>query len=154
MASFAHTQPGGTFDDTPESPTQQRQVRVVVVTPQLEVRQVLIRTLDRLSADVICCSTRTQAEEVLARQEVDLVFCDEHLPDGCYSELIHCHHGSHKIPRVVVATRHGEWDLCFEALRRGAFDIARSPWHATDIEIIFIRALREECRQTAARAVA
>jgi DNA-binding NtrC family response regulator len=60
------------------------------------------------SADVISCSTRTQAEEVLARQEVDLVFCDEYLPDGSYSDLIHSNHWNHKIPRVVVATRHGD----------------------------------------------
>jgi DNA-binding NtrC family response regulator len=153
MASFAHTQPVGTFDDAQNTPTQ-RQVRVLVVSPQLEVRQVLICTLECLSADVICCSTRTQAEEVLARREVDLVFCDEHLPDGSYGDLIHTNHWNHKIPRIVVITRHGEWDLYFEAVKKGAFDITRSPWHATDVEMILIRALREECQQTATRQVA
>jgi DNA-binding NtrC family response regulator len=154
MASFAHTQPAGTFDDTPQDTPTQRQVRVLVASPQLEVRQALIRTLDRLSADVISCSTRSQAEEVLARQEVDLVFCDEHLPDGSYSDLTHTNHWNHKIPRIVVATRHAEWDFYFEALRKGAFDITRSPWHATDVEMVLIRALRDECQQTAARQVA
>jgi len=154
MASFAHTQPAGTFDDAPQDTPTQRQVRVLVASPQLEVRQVLIRTLDRLSADVISCSTRSQAEEVLARQQVDLVFCDEHLPDGSYSDLIHTNHSHPKIPRIVVATRHAEWDFYFEALRKGAFDITRSPWHATDIEMVLIRALRDECQQTAARQVA
>jgi DNA-binding NtrC family response regulator len=154
MASFAHTQPAGTFDDKPQDTPTQRQVRVLVASPQLEVRQVLIRTLDRLSADAISCSTRSQAEEVLARQEVDLVFCDEHLPDGSYSDLIHTNQWNHKIPRIVVATRHAEWDFYFEALRKGAFDITRSPWHATDVEIVLIRALRDECQQAAARQVA
>ena len=96
MASFAHTQPAGTVDDTPQDTPTQRQFRVLVLSRQLEVRQVLIRTLDRLSADVISCSTRSQADEVLARQEVDLVFCDEYLPDGCYSDLIHTNHWNHK----------------------------------------------------------
>jgi DNA-binding NtrC family response regulator len=153
MASFAHTQPAATFDDTPEAPTQ-NQPRVLVASPQLEVRQILVRTLERLSADVICCSTRSQAEEVLARQEVDLVFCDEHLPDGSYADLIHSHHFNHKIPRLVVTTRQGEWDLYLEALKKRAFDIMRSPWHATDVEMILIRALREEGQQSAARQVA
>lgn len=153
MASFAHTQPAAAFDDTPQTPTQP-QTRVLVVSPQLEIRQVLIRTLECLSADVICCSARSQAEEVLARQEVDLVFCDEHLPDGSYSDLIHSHHFNHKIPRLVVTTRHGEWDLYLEALKKGAFDVTRSPWHATDVEMILIRALREESQQSAARQVA
>ena len=126
----------------------------MVASPQLKVRQVLIRALDRLSADVISCSTRTQAEEVLARQEVDLVFCDEYLPDGSYSDLIHSNHWNHKIPRVVVATRHDDWDLYFEALRKRAFDITRSPWHATDVEMLLIHALREEFQQAAAHAIA
>jgi DNA-binding NtrC family response regulator len=154
MASFADTQPMGTFDGAPQDAPTQRQVRVLVASPQLEVRQALIRTLDRLSADVISCSTLSQAGEVLARQEVDLVFCDEYLPDGSYRDLIHSNHWNHKIPRVVVATRHGEWDFYFEALREGAFDIARSPWHATDVEMILIRALREEFQQAAAHAIA
>jgi DNA-binding NtrC family response regulator len=153
MASFAHTQPAATFDDTLQTPTQ-RQVRVLVASPQLEVRQALIRTLECLSADVISCSTRSQAEEVLARQEVDLVFCDEHLPDGSYADLIHANHFNHKIPRLVVTTRHDEWDLYLEALKKGAFDITRSPWHSTDVEMILIRALREGCQQTTARQVA
>jgi len=126
----------------------------LVASPQLKVHQVLIRARGRLSADVISCSTRTQAEEVLARQEVDLVFCDEYLPDGSYSDLIHSNHWNHKIPRVVVATRHGDWDLYFEALRKGAFDITRSPWHATDVEMILIRALLKEFQQAAAHAIA
>ena len=79
---------------------------------------------------------------------------DEYLPDGSYSDLIHSNHWNHKIPRVVVATRHGDWDLYFEALRKGAFDITRSPWHATDVEMILIRALRKEFQQAAAHAIA
>jgi DNA-binding NtrC family response regulator len=149
-----HTQPAGSFGDAPQSNPTQRQVRVLVASPQLKVRQVLIRARGRLSADVISCSTRTQAEEVLARQEVDLIFCDEYLPDGSYSDLIHSNHWNHKIPRVVVAMRHGDWDLYFEALRKGAFDITRSPWHPTDVEMILIRALREGFQQAAAQAIA
>jgi hypothetical protein len=96
MASFAHTQLAGTFDDTPQDTPRQRQVRVLVLSRQLEVRQVLIRTLDRLSADVISCSTRSQVDEVLARRKVDLIFCDEYLPDGSYSDLIHTTMGTTK----------------------------------------------------------
>lgn len=103
----------------------------MVLSRQLEVCQVLIRTLDRLSADVISCSTRSQVDEVLARRKVDLIFCDEYLPDGSYSDLIHTNHWNHKIPRIVVATR-----------------------HASDVEMVLIRALRDECQQAAALQVA
>jgi DNA-binding NtrC family response regulator len=93
---------------------------------------------------VIACSTQTQAEDVLSRQTVDVVFCDEHLPDGSYDELIHPNHFDRRIPRVVVTTRTGEWDLYFEAVTKGAFDVIRSPWYASDVEMAVIRAQREE----------
>ena len=135
-----------------ESATLQRHVRVLVVTPNIEVRKPLLHTLEALSTDVVVCSTRMQAEEVLCRQTVDVVFCDEHLPDGSYDELIHSDHWDRRIPRVVVTTRTGEWDLYFEAVAKGAFDVIRSPWHAADVEMAVIRALREDSRPTSSRA--
>jgi DNA-binding NtrC family response regulator len=135
-----------------DSPTSQRHIRALVVSPQLEVRKVLVRVLEALSTDVISCSTQLQAEEVLSLQSVEVVFCDENLPDGSYADLIHPNHWDHKIPRVIVATRTGEWEFYFEALRKGAFDVVRCPWYATDVEMSVIRALREEDQATSFRA--
>lgn len=124
--------------------TLQRHVRALVVSPRLEVRKPLIQVLESLSADVISCSTKNQADEVLAEHSFDVVFCDEYLPDGNYADLIHADHSEHRLPRLIVATRVGEWELYFEALRKGAFDVVRAPWHATDVEMTVIRALHEE----------
>jgi DNA-binding NtrC family response regulator len=127
-----------------ESAKLQRHVLVLIVSPNIEVCRALRRTLDGLLTDLIVCSTETQAEEVLSKQTVDVVFCDEHLPDGSYDELIHAKHWDHRIPRVAVTTRTGEWDLCFEAVTKGAFDVIRSPWYAADLEMGVIRAPQEE----------
>jgi DNA-binding NtrC family response regulator len=137
-----------------ERVTLQRHVRALVVSPNIEVRRALLRRLEALSTDVIVCSTRAQAQEVLSRQTVDVVFCDERLPDGSYDELIHSNHWDHRIPRVVVTTRTGEWDLYFEAVTKGAFDVIRSPWYAADVEMAVIRALRQEGRLHSSRASA
>jgi len=139
--------PVSVFNSTHSSGTLQRQVRALIVSPLMEIRRPLLRTLEALSADVIVCSTRTQAEEVLSGQAVDVIFCDEHLPDGSYGDLLHAQHCERKVQRVVVATRTGEWDLYFEAVGKGAFDVIRSPWHPTDVEMALIRALREERQQ-------
>jgi hypothetical protein len=56
-------------------------------------------------------------------QTVDVVFCDEQLPDGSYDDLIHSNHWDRRIPRIAVSTRTGEWELYFEAVRKGAFDV-------------------------------
>lgn len=147
------TRPSGILKNLPhDNLTLERHVRVMVVSPQLEVRQPLIRTLEVLGTDVFACSTRTQAEEVLSRQGVEVVFCDEHLADGSYRDLINSTYGEHQVPRVVVTTRTGEWDLYLEALGRGAVDVIRFPWHPTDVELIIVRALRDEGRQSSSRA--
>lgn len=129
----------------PESmPILQRYVRALLVSPRLEVRKSLLQVLEAFSTDVVCCSTLGQAEEVLSRQTFEIVFCDESLPDGSYANLIHPNHFERRIPRVIVATRVGEWELYLDALRKGAFDVVRAPWHATDVEMTVIRALRDE----------
>ena len=132
------------FRQKPDISTLQRHVRALVVSPRLELRKALLHVLESLAADVISCSSRAEAEEVLSHQCFEVVFCDEHLPDGCYADLIHADHCEHRIPRVIVATRVGEWELYFEAMRKGAFDVVRAPWHATDVEMTVIRALHEE----------
>jgi DNA-binding NtrC family response regulator len=124
--------------------TLQRTVHALVVSPRLEVRKPLVHVLESLAADVVTCSTLDQANEVLSHQSFEVVFCDEHLPDGSFADLIHADHYEHRIPRVIVATRVGEWEFYFEAMRKGAFDVVRCPWHATDVEMTVIRALHEE----------
>jgi DNA-binding NtrC family response regulator len=131
-----------------------RQIRTLIVSPLIEVRRSLLGTLEKLSTDVIVCSTRAQAEEVLSRRAIEVVFCDEHLPDGWYQDLIHTDHFDHRIPRVVVTTRTGDWELYFAAVAKGAFDVIRSPWHATDVEMVVIRALREEQQALSSKAAA
>jgi DNA-binding NtrC family response regulator len=144
--SFTPTIPASAsvLSSTDSAATLQRTVHALVMSPRLEVRKPLVHVLESLSADVMTCSTLDQANEVLSHQSFEVVFCDEHLPDGSFSDLIHANHYEQKIPRVIVATRVGEWDFYFEAMRKGAFDVVRSPWHATDVEMTVIRALHEE----------
>jgi DNA-binding NtrC family response regulator len=143
------TRPAGVHGNSAhDSPTLQRHVRALVVSPELEVRKPLLRTLEELRVDTLVCSGRAQAEEVLSKQPVEIVFCDERLPDGCYSDLIRQNPAQYRVPRVVVTTRTGDWDLYFEALRKGAFDVIRCPYCATDVEMTVIRAVREEHGQS------
>jgi DNA-binding NtrC family response regulator len=135
----------GVFGDSGQDRTTlQRHFCVLVVSSTLATRRPLLRTLETLCAEVISCSTQAQAEEVLSRQGIEIVFCDEQLADGSYYDLIHPNHWEQRIPRVVVTTQIGEWELYFEALGKGAFDTIRCPWYAAELEVIIIRALLEE----------
>ena len=105
--------------------------------------------LDNLSTNVISCSTLRQAEEVLSQQTIDLVFCDQRLPDGTYRDLLSVRRLGHKMPRVVVTTRVGGWEDYTEATRLGAFDVIPSPLHPTNVELTVIRAMRNEEQKAA-----
>jgi len=126
----------------PDAPIQS-QIRSLVVSAELEVRKPLLRTLESLKIDVVVCCRRLQAEEALSKGSFDVVFCDERLPDGSYTDLLHPDHWDGKIPRVIVTTKDGDWDLYFQALAKGAFDVIHCPCYATDVEMMLIRVSRE-----------
>ena len=128
---------------TPNAPVRP-QIRALVVSGDLEIRKPLLRTLESLKVDVVSCGRRLQAQEALSKSSFNVVFCDEHLPDGSYLDLIRGDDWGNKIPRVVVTTRNGDWDLYFQALAKGAFDVIRCPCYATDVEMMLIRVLRED----------
>jgi DNA-binding NtrC family response regulator len=122
---------------------------VLVASSQLENRRALIQVLEALSADVISSSSVQQASEVLAKRPIELVFCDDELPDGSYRDLLPAARYRQQGTRVVVMTRTGEWEEYLEAMRLGAFDFIRGPMHPTDVELVVLRAHHENDERAA-----
>jgi len=122
----------------------QDQWDVLVASSDMEDRTSLLHILEGLSLNVICCSAISQVRQVLSRQAVPLLFCDEHLTDGCYRDVLSAVKAGRKASRVVVTIRAGEWDEYLEVMRSGAFDSLRCPLHPTDVELVVLRAMREE----------
>jgi DNA-binding NtrC family response regulator len=122
---------------------------VLVASSQLENRRALIEVLEGLSADVTSSSSIEQASEVLAKQPIELVFCDDELPDGSYRDLLPGARHRQQGIRVVVITRTGEWEEYLEAMRLGAFDFIRGPMHPTDVELVVSRAQHEQDERAA-----
>jgi DNA-binding NtrC family response regulator len=144
METYAgHNREGSTHYDT----RIEDALTVLVVSADLESRRSVVKTLEALSVQVIPCSTLNQAEQVLSLRRPHLVFCDERLPDGGYADLLALKEPG-GMPPIVVLTRNGEWELYMDATRRGAFDVIRSPWCPTDIELSLIRGAREELHST------
>jgi len=129
-----------------DRPPQQRHVHVLVVSPELEIRQALFRALEDLSLDVTVCSNLAQAADVISRQVFELIFSDWHLPDGSFTDLAQVSDGARKNPRIVVMVRATDRETRLEGLSKGAFAVVRWPGCATDVEMAIIRAIREENR--------
>jgi DNA-binding NtrC family response regulator len=119
----------------------------------LECRRALVRILESLSVNTFASSTLAEAEEVLSHQGVALVFCDDHLTDGSYRDLLQILRAWKKSPHIVVTTRKGEWKEYLEALGLGVSDMIQYPYRPTDVELNVLRATRA-CDHKSDRAVA
>ncbi len=117
---------------------------VVVVSPDLENRRHLSDILIAQDVDPICASTLRECHEALATNRVGLVFCDPHVADGTYQDLLAAYRLTNRKPRVVITSRCADWEEFKEAMRWGAFDVISSPCRLTDVEWMLIQARRDE----------
>jgi PleD family two-component response regulator len=117
---------------------------IIVVSADLENRGALSRILTTQGFDPICVSTLRECHEIFAERRVGLVFCDPHVTDGDYEELLSAYRLKDRRPRVVVTSTYGDWDDFKKAMRLGAFDVISVPCRSTDVEWIIIQAKRDE----------
>ena len=117
---------------------------IVVVSSDLETRRQLSHILEEQGNDPICASSLSECHETIAHHNVGLVFCDPHLSDGNYRELLAAYRLRDWKPRVVITSRSADWEEFKEAMRWGAFDVISSPCRPTDVEWMVIQAKREE----------
>ena len=117
---------------------------VVVVSSDLESRRHLSGILTTQGIDPICMSTLRECHESLSKRRVGLVFCDPHVADGNYQELLAAYRLTDHKPRVVVTSRGADWEEFKEAMRWGAFDVISAPCRPTDVEWKVIQARRDE----------
>lgn len=123
---------------------------VLVASGNFEHRRSLIKILEELPLNVISVSTFQQAEEVLSRQHISLLFSDQRLPDGSYKELLNHTDCARQTPRVVLTTEESDPVDLQEVDYRHVLGTLKYPFHATDVELQLIRAAREEQEETPA----
>jgi DNA-binding NtrC family response regulator len=121
---------------------------IVVVSSDIENRRHLSDILTNQGLDPICTSSLRECHETLANNRVGLVFCDPHVADGSYRELLAAYRLTDHKPRVVVTSRGADWEEFKEAMRWGAFDVISAPCRPTDVEWMVIQARRDERHRT------
>ena len=78
---------------------------VLVASGNFEHRRSLIKILEELPLNVISVSTFQQAEEVLSRQHISLLFSDQRLADGSYKQLLNHPQPAGQTPRSAGTRR-------------------------------------------------
>jgi len=117
--------------------------RTMVVSSDLFHRRNIADILNRQGADCICAASLRETFDLLARQSIELVFCDRDLSDGSYKDLLQAYRFNSYSPKVVVISPDLETDDVKEALMLGAFHVISSPCRPTDVEWMMIQAKRD-----------
>ncbi len=117
---------------------------VLIVSSRAENRDALLHIFEGLPIDTSVARTLQEAGAVLSRSSIDVVFCDESLPDGSYRALLEALAATEQRSiRFVVTLGTGEWHEYLEAMRLGATDVLRCPLQSIEVELVLIRAVRE-----------
>jgi DNA-binding NtrC family response regulator len=117
--------------------------QILVVSSDLDHRRALTSILQEDGWNPLHASRLNECHDLLAKQNVGLVFCERRLADGTYRDLISAAQTpARKVP-VVVTSRLADWDEYLEALRHGAVDLIPSPCKPRDVSAAIAQAQRE-----------
>ena len=108
-----------------------------------------MQVLDEHSINSRVAPTIRDAREVLAAQlpSISMVFCEERLSDGSYSDLLTSVRATWPETRFVVMLCTGEWEEYLQAMHLGAQEVLRCPLRPTDIDLAVIQAMKQSDRK-------
>jgi len=128
--------------------------KVVIASNDVEERRALANILAKLRLDPVFVPTIHECEEIMAHENVGLIFCARSLADGRFRDLLKASRNNTPRTRIVPMICLTNWDEYLEAMRLGAFDIISVPCHPTDVEWMIIQALRDENARSKQRMLA
>jgi DNA-binding NtrC family response regulator len=106
---------------------------ILVIASDPETRKALSSILQTEGLKSVHASQLSEGRALLASQRVGMVFCERHLADGSYLDLLPAAQTKTGNVPVVVTSRLADWDEYLEALRHGAVDLIASPCKKSDV---------------------
>ena len=115
---------------------------IMVVSPNLEVQQAFAGVLGLWGLAPIVVSSVGEAQEIVNRHPVSLVFYSDEFLEGTGMDgfIRRASRPSKKVP-VVVVSRLDDWEHFVSFLRRGAFDYVLYPLSEVEIARVVKNAL-------------
>ena len=117
---------------------------ILILSSDLKSRVDLARILQRRGFAPITASTVNKCREILAKENVGLVFCDRDLADGDYRDVVTlaaCEFAKGKA-RVVLTCSLANPDEYREAKSFGVFEVIVTPYRPAEVEWMVILARR------------
>lgn len=101
--------------------------KIIVLEDDVVVRKSLEQLLRYRRYDVASATTIAQAQELLAKDNFDLMIVDVRLPDGDGTELLKQLAKRPSRPLIVMISGHGNTKLAVECMENGAFTYLDKP---------------------------
>lgn len=117
--------------------------KVLIVDDELVIRKALEEQLHHNRYAVATVSSLADAQDLLSKDNFDLVFLDVRLPDGNGTELLkHFNQlpDSVEKPLTVVITGYGSIESAVACMKLGAFDYIIKPFSLQEIDVILQKA--------------
>ena len=108
-------------------------IQVLVASSNGERRATLTKILGECSLEPVFASNVEEVRTILVQSSVDLVFCEDNLPEGDFREVLRLAKATRPEAQVVVSSLLGEWEEYLEAMQLGAFDYVAPPYRDTEI---------------------
>jgi DNA-binding response OmpR family regulator len=112
----------------------QRVMEVMVVSDDLGVQQMLAKAVGRCGRAPIIASAIQEAEAILNRESIALIFCSDELPNGGVEEFIGRASRPPSLIPVVLVSRLDDWSRYLHFLQVGAFDYVLCPSNGDEID--------------------
>jgi len=114
--------------------------KIIVLEDDLIVRKNLEQQLRQRRYDVASAQTIADAQELLSKDNFDLVFLDIRLPDGEGTDLLKEIQSRASKPLVVMVTGFGSVESAVSCMRDGAFDYIIKPFSSDTIDVTLKKA--------------
>ncbi len=114
--------------------------KIIVLEDDLIVRKSLEQQLRYRRYDVASASTIATAQELLAKDNFDLMIVDVKLPDGDGTELLKQLQARPARPLVVMISGFGTVDLAVECMSSGAFTFLTKPFSPEQLAVTLKKA--------------
>src|SRR5688572_6727668 len=114
--------------------------KIIVLEDDLIVRKNLEQQLRQRRYDVGSASTIADAQELLGKDNWDLIFVDIRLPDGEGTDLLKQIQSRPQKPLVVMITGFASVESAVQCMQAGAFDYIIKPFSSDTIEVTLKKA--------------
>jgi DNA-binding NtrC family response regulator len=115
--------------------------RILVVEDEVEMRNILAKSLGRLGYRVHAVGTAEEAWKAIEGTMFDLVISDMALENMSGLELLERVHATDSTLPFIIVTGVGTIETAVQAIKLGAFHYITKPFKARDMEILIKRAL-------------